>query len=610
MKKYIALLLAALMLLSALAGCTSGKTSETQMPAEEQTTQVKEEETKPQEPAKEDTPVDDGSLRYQDGVVMSPAGEFPIVKEGDVTLTIGMYTTAIITDYEDNAFTKYIEDRTGVKIKFDFLGTNASEALTQIQLRMATGEKLPDVLMDVPFSYADYSLYGQDGVLIPLQDYLEKYGFYYQKALETMKDEETPIYEALQAMRLSYDGNMYAFPKYGLGLSSTYDKQWYINKVWLDELGLDIPTTTDELYDVLVAFRDQDPNGNGEADEIPMLGASGSGGYVANVEHVILPAFVYFSPYTVFVSDDDGKLSIVGSTDEFREGCKYINKLVTEGLIPDFSFTQANAQQKAIVDPPAEEPSLVGVVVENPNFAFNSDSERVLDYVALPPLTGPDGTCYASYYDTALKFTTFITSSCEYPEIAVRFIDAFYDMETYLHLRWGEEDVDWWYAEDDDFCRYTDMGYKTFIRTATGLNLMSQENNKIWGSLPVYYCPQSKAATVDVAAAKTGLDLTTPAGWRAHIHDQGMFMRWGKETENWVPGTNNLLLTKEEQAVVNQYSSLYVFFAESRTRFFTGELDPNSDADWNAYIDEMKARGGDVFLQMYQQAYDRYLANK
>ena len=43
----------------------------------------------------------------------------------------------------------------------------------------------------------------------------------------------------------------------------------FINRTWLDRLGLQPPTTWDELRDVLVAFRDQDPNGNGQADEIP-----------------------------------------------------------------------------------------------------------------------------------------------------------------------------------------------------------------------------------------------------------------------------------------------------------------------------------------------------
>lgn len=43
-----------------------------------------------------------------------------------------------------------------------------------------------------------------------------------------------------------------------------------INKVWLDKLGLEVPTTLAELKEVLIAFRDGDPNGNGIQDEIPM----------------------------------------------------------------------------------------------------------------------------------------------------------------------------------------------------------------------------------------------------------------------------------------------------------------------------------------------------
>lgn len=44
-----------------------------------------------------------------------------------------------------------------------------------------------------------------------------------------------------------------------------------INKSWLEKLGLEVPKTWDDLTKVLTAFKNDDPNGNGEADEIPML---------------------------------------------------------------------------------------------------------------------------------------------------------------------------------------------------------------------------------------------------------------------------------------------------------------------------------------------------
>ena len=49
----------------------------------------------------------------------------------------------------------------------------------------------------------------------------------------------------------------------------------WINQTWLDNLGLDVPTTTEELYTVLKAFKENDPNGNGIQDEYPLVGGTG-----------------------------------------------------------------------------------------------------------------------------------------------------------------------------------------------------------------------------------------------------------------------------------------------------------------------------------------------
>ena len=66
------------------------------------------------------------------------------------------------------------------------------------------------------------------------------------------------------------DGKIYGLPKYQRFWPASATRQ-YINQKWLDNLGLKMPTTWDELYDVLVAFKEKDANGNGDPnDEIPM----------------------------------------------------------------------------------------------------------------------------------------------------------------------------------------------------------------------------------------------------------------------------------------------------------------------------------------------------
>ena len=615
MKKIIALLLAVLMAFGMLTAC--GQTQQPENPDVQQPENNETEVTYGKQP--------DGSFVYEDGVVMSAPGEFPIVKEGEVTLKIGMCRISNITSYEYgvNDFTTYLQDKTGIKLEFDFMGTSQTEAATQIQLRLATGEELPDVMLDVPIGTYEMWNFGEDGIALPLQDYIEEYGYYYKKALETMAEVEPQMLGAIEAQK-DPDGNLYTFFKYSLSPGSAYDKQWYINQVWLDNLGLEIPTTIDELYDVLVAFRDQDPNGNGIKDEIPILGASpDGGGYVPGVDNVIMPAFVYFSPYQHRIADENNKITYVGITDGFREGVSFIAKLVKEGLLPDFSFTQNNAQQKAICDPPEGEPTVVGIIVENLNFAMRlSESDRAFDYVALGPMTGPEGLCYASVYDTSMYHNSWISTDCEYPEIAFRFCEAFYDGEVSANMNHGPEGVYWHWTEDylaangltedDIFNRYEGIIENAYVPTVTTKgtnNWYSDENSVIWGIIPIYYTPSNAQGVSDTALQ--GYDVNTAAGYQSYIHDQGVKMRWGKLPENHVPGTLTNLLTQEEsESIADITSDLAMYFYETRQRFMTGDLDATDDEVWNNYLAELEAIGINEALDVLQIAYDRYLANK
>ncbi len=69
------------------------------------------------------------------------------------------------------------------------------------------------------------------------------------------------------------DGNIYALPQVNECYHCMYQQRMWIYKPWLDKLGLKMPTTTDEFYEVLKAFKTKDPNGNGKADEIPLSGS-------------------------------------------------------------------------------------------------------------------------------------------------------------------------------------------------------------------------------------------------------------------------------------------------------------------------------------------------
>ena len=120
----------------------------------------------------------------------------------------------------------------------------------------------------------------------------------------------------------------------------------FVNKTWLDKLDLEMPTTTEELYQVLVAFKNGDPNGNGEADEIhfgapnfnyiyySLLGAFGGG--TRGVHDTVVDA-----------DPETGYPRILGASDAWKDMLTFCNKLYTEELLDNAIFTMKDAQYTA-----------------------------------------------------------------------------------------------------------------------------------------------------------------------------------------------------------------------------------------------------------------------
>ena len=104
-------------------------------------------------------------------------GELPFVKEGDepVTITIGLITNANVTDYKNNAYTKWLEEQTGLNIEFQpFM--SQKEAATQIALQIASNEKLPDILLRfTSITKQQGEQYGADGYFYPMTDLIKHY---------------------------------------------------------------------------------------------------------------------------------------------------------------------------------------------------------------------------------------------------------------------------------------------------------------------------------------------------------------------------------------------------------------------------------------------------
>src|SRR5690625_3105658 len=207
---------------------------------------------------------DEISSKYVDDSILTEPGEFTIVEE-EVTLDVLIPSNSFVENFETNEFTKWYEEKTGVKINWEVVPEEGVEE--QLNLILTSGD-YPDVIMNMPVSPAQLRVYGEKGIFLSLNELIDKYGVQTKKMFEEMPIIEDSI--------TTPEGDIYALPQVNECYHCTMPEKMRINKPWLDELSLDMPKTTEEFYEVMKAFKDEDPNGNGEADEIPLAGMKNS----------------------------------------------------------------------------------------------------------------------------------------------------------------------------------------------------------------------------------------------------------------------------------------------------------------------------------------------
>src|SRR5699024_4930518 len=204
-----------------------------------------------------------------------------------------------------------LEEETNVHIEWrNFTGETYGE---KRNLAMTSGD-MSDAINNA--DYSDYELLNlaEDGAIIPLNDLIEDYMPNLQAVLE-----KAPEY---RDMMTAPDGNIYAFPwieELGQGKESIHsvDNFPWINVKWLDDLGLDMPTTTEELKHVLIAFRDNDPAGNGKT--IPMSFIINDGGQDPGF---LFGSFGLGDNWDHTVVSNEGKVKLTSSDDGYKEAIK------------------------------------------------------------------------------------------------------------------------------------------------------------------------------------------------------------------------------------------------------------------------------------------------
>ncbi len=574
-KQVLAGLLAAGMAVSALSGCSS------QGGDKKETTAAKTETTASAEEQAE----------IAENIIRPEGVKLPIVDE---PITLKIFAPADGENIrEDNLQTKEIEAATGINIEW-MIAASSDNVQEKLSVILASGD-LPDIILTGVgnanrYNKATEQSLGQQGLVIPLNEYLDTISVGYKQAFE-----ECPN---LREYITTPDGNIYSLPNVDGNIHIQYNLKCWLNTEWLDRLGLEMPTTTDEFYEVLKAFKEQDANGNGDPnDEIPLSTVmSGSG---TQIDGFLMNPFQLTSENNgLYV--DDGKVMYAPVQEGYKEGLLYLNKLYKEGLLNPESFTQDKNNQVNINE--AGEECVIGCfLASRPGYACDLStqpySEKWEQYQPLPALTGPSGQCVSSWnpysgYQTGM---TFITSSCKYPEEAFRLLDYLATPEMSTRTNSGIEGVHWQTLPED-----TDKVALDGSKAKKEM-IPTDDVNYKWDQLTCLVRPESRQYEMAFNPDPYADDVKPLDGRQVLLYKGAKQLSETRQPlESVMP---DLYMSAEDAAQRSLYETTIIDTQkEAMVQFITGTRDIESE--WDAYVASLESVGLNEYLQILQKAYD------
>ena len=382
-KQIIALVSATALAATALAGC--GKTSEENT----QTTAVSEAEGT----AKEDLPLS----KYPETVTVHLGGSLnPNAKIPD-----GM-------SYDDNSYTRFLKDDLNIEVVYDWIASS-SDYGEKMNLCIGSGT-IPDMMNVDATQYRALLKYD---MIQPLDQYFDDY------ASDALKGYVESGGEELKKCISNDKGEMMAIPAPNI-TASGINEMW-IRQDWLDNLGLEAPRTWDELVTVAEAFVTQDPDGNGEADTIGILGPSNSDhmNAIGGNQYGLDPLFSRFQSYPQYwLQDEDGTVKYGSIQPETRTALEKIQKLYTDKLIDPEMLVRNDSKEPLLAGKVGIffGPWWCGYTVADATLAGEADWRAYFTPLA------EDGNYYTHMAEPTTKYVV-ASKSCKNPEAAFKIIN-------------------------------------------------------------------------------------------------------------------------------------------------------------------------------------------
>lgn len=406
--------------------------------------------------------------------------------------------------------------------------------------------------------------WGNQGILLPLEEMIEQYG----TATKELFGEGQPYRPAITAP----DGHVYTLSVVNEQYENAINDATFINVTWLEDLDVAFPTDLEEFKEVLVAFRDNDANANGDPDdEIPF-----SFRYPRNWSFP-MGSFGISDNWQLTNVDENGRVFYIATTENYRDYVQYMHELYAEGLIDIEAFTHNNQVYKS-----KYRDGIVGVFVEWQKQG-RLGPELIDQYEPLPILDGPAGygktvTLWNQAQNSTGAFG--ITSVNEHPEATFRWVDLTYEEEWSMQLNWGP------------------IGKNIEILADGTVRMLPTPDGMSYNDFRHAYAPGAGSAFALTREAFARLDPTPTVREKRDLYD--LYSRWASD-EYWHTG---LASAEETEELSTLETDIQDYTREQTVLWIT---EGGVEREWDRFIATVENMGLERMMEIRQTQYDRVM---
>lgn len=487
---------------------------------------------------------------------------YPI--EGDNTLTMAIQTKSTISAYYDNwadtPFAQAWQEQTGVTLEVTEYADGQAMALM-----MASGE-LPDIIF---YNFSSYSGGAakaiEDKIIEPLNDYVE----YIPDLMAALEMEEDFIKDVT-----TDNGDIIGFPNIKGDVYLSVISGMVTRQDWLDAIGMEVPQTPDEFYQMLKAYKEE------LNVEYPLSTV------LSHLKDVLVGHGYLTSPFGLVKGDwyvKDGEIHYGYAEKEYKDVLEFLHKLYEEELIdPNFATMDFTTQRSNFMN------GLSGVVSDSAGSGVGGYVNNMPDagVVGIGSLVANEGdTPMSGHFEERItRFYAVITPQCENKEVAAQFLNYLYSEEGHLLANFGIEGES--YTMVDGVPTYTDL----IMNNPDGMDKQTAMS---------HYCLawEQSPMVQDKGYGEQYFNLPE------QIQAKTLWSQTDAQ-EYFVP---YLQIPEADQA---EYTKLSGDISTYVNEMFIHYVDGTKDlADFESeYLGTLKDMGIDKVIEMKQAAYDQYNA--